>query len=87
MDVRPFQYLGTGAFMIMRKFNDMDSHIPDDLYVPFDSYDEPMVVKRLWDEWKYRDTSDMRERAFKYIQEHHSSQKRMENVLKVMNQI
>ncbi len=87
MDVRPFQYLGTGAFMIMRKFNDMDSHIPDDLYVPFDSYDDPMVVKELWNEWKNKDKEEMREKAFQYIQRHHSSKQRLKNILEVLKRI
>jgi hypothetical protein len=54
MDVRPFQYLGTGAFMIMRKFQDMDAYIPDDLYVGFQTYDEPQYVKKMWE--RYKDT-------------------------------
>jgi hypothetical protein len=46
-DVRPFQYLGAGACMIMRKFPGMDELIPDDLYYSFESYDNPEVVKEL----------------------------------------
>lgn len=87
MDVRPFQYLGTGAFMIMRKFNDMDTYIPDDLYFPFYNYDDPHYVKELWDEFKNKDTSDIRKRAFNYIQEHHSSKVRMKQILKLLGDI
>jgi hypothetical protein len=87
MDVRPFQYLGTGAFMIMRKFMDMDKYIPDDLYVPFYSYKDPMVVKNLWDEWKDKDTMEMKQKAFKYVQQHHSCKVRMKQVLDVLNQL
>jgi len=87
MDVRPFQYLGTGAFMIMRKFNGMDDFIPDDLYVPFNSYNNPNQVKKLWNEWKNKDTSKMRENAFNYIQQMHSSKIRIKNVLTILNQM
>jgi hypothetical protein len=87
MDVRPFQYLGAGAFMIMRKFKDMDRYIPEDLYVPFYSYNDPMIVKNLWDEWKNRNTTKMREKAFQYMQSHHSCKRRLEDVLKVLEKI
>jgi len=87
MDVRPFQYLGTGAFMIMRKFNDMDAYIPDDLYVPFNSYSDPEYVKRMWDEWKDKDTSSIRTRAFNYVQYHHSSMRRIQNVLNAIKEL
>lgn len=85
IDVRPFQYLGTGAFMIMRKFNEMDDIIPDYLYVPFYSYDNPNVVKELWNEWKNKDTSKIRKEAFEYIQFKHSSKKRISQVLRDVN--
>jgi len=84
IDVRPFQYLGTGAFMIMRKFMNMDEIIPDDLYVPFDSYNDPYVVKELWDEWKNKDTWKMREYAFDYMQFYHSSKTRIKSVLDIL---
>jgi len=87
MDVRPFQYLGTGAFMIMRKYMDMDIYIPDDLYIPFYSYDDPNIVKDLWNEWKNKDTRLIREKAFQYMQFHHSSKKRIGDVLHTLNQI
>jgi hypothetical protein len=87
IDVRPFQYLGTGAFMIMRKFMGMDLIIPDSYYVSFDSYDDPMVVKDLWDEWKNKNTWKMREDAFDYVQHYHSSKARLANVLELLNQI
>jgi spore maturation protein CgeB len=87
MDVRPFQYLGTGAFMIMRKFNDMDNYIPDDLYVSFENYDDPLYVKELWDRYRGKDTSEMRNNAFNYIQHHHSSKVRMKSVLNLINQL
>lgn len=87
MDVRPFQYLGTGAFMIMRKFNGMDNFIPDDLYVPFYNYDEPQYVKQLWEKWQHKDTSEMRRKAFEYIQENHSSMRRIQNILRLVRQV
>jgi hypothetical protein len=42
-----FSIWGTGAFMIMRKFNGMDEFIPDDLYVPFHNYDDPKVCQEI----------------------------------------
>ncbi len=87
MDVRPFQYLGTGAFMIMRKFKGMGSYIPDDLYVPFHSYEDPKAVKELWDYWKNRNTEKVRKRAFEYVQYHHSCKKRISNALWKLDQI
>jgi hypothetical protein len=87
MDVRPFQYLGTGAFMIMRKFNGMDAYIPDDLYVGFQTYDEPQYVKKMWERYKDRDTSNMRKMAFDYVQANHSSKIRIANVLKIIQEI
>jgi len=84
VDVRPFQYLGTGAFMIMRKFMNMDKVIPDDLYVPFDSYNNPIVVKDLWDEWKNKDTTEIRKKAFDFIQQFHSSKVRMEQTIEIL---
>jgi hypothetical protein len=87
MDVRPFQYLGTGAFMIMRKFKGMGSYIPDDLYVPFHSYEDPKVVKELWNYWKDRNTEKVRKSAFEYVQYHHSCKKRISNALWKLDQI
>lgn len=84
IDVRPFQYLGTGAFMIIRKFKGMDDIIPDHLYVPFESYDDPYVIKEMFDKWKYRDTSEIRKEAFNYIQKYHSCKVRLNNIFKVL---
>ena len=87
IDVRPFQYLGTGAFMIMRKFMNMDRVIPDDLYVPFYDYNDPEAVRNLWNYWKDKDNSKRKIKAFNYIQQNHSSKIRLAHVLKLLNQI
>jgi hypothetical protein len=84
IDVRPFQYLGTGAFMIIRKFKGMDDIIPDNIYVSFDSYDDPYVVKLLFEEWSYLDTTSIRNDAFNYIQIFHSCKERLRNVFRVL---
>lgn len=83
IDVRPFQYLGTGAFMISRKFENMDTIIPDDLYVPFHGYTQSDVyfVQDRWNYWKTKNTMEMRVKAFNYIQEKHNCKVRMGNVL------
>lgn len=87
IDVRPFQYLGTGAFMIMRKFMNMEKIIPDDLYIPFYNYKDPNLVKELWNKYKNQDMSKMKKMAFNYIQSHHSCKIRIENELNILSQI
>jgi hypothetical protein len=73
--------------MIMRKFNGMDAYIPDDLYVGFQTYDEPQYVKKMWERYKDRDTSNMRKMAFDYIQANHSSMRRMQSVLSLIGEL
>lgn len=83
IDVRPWQYLGTGACMIMRKFNRMDELIPDDLYWEFKDYsnDSIMQIKELRQRALKEDTSEMRKKAFDFVQKYHSSEVRMKNIL------
>jgi len=81
IDVRPFQYLGTGACMIIRKFKNMDDVIPDDLYYPITSYDNPKEIKDIWEEIIKTDTTKMRTTAFRYIQRYHSSQVRIKQII------
>jgi len=75
IDVRPFQYLGAGAFMISRKFKGQEKLIPDDLYVPFYNYDDPEVVRDLFIEWENKsdEKKKMKERAFKYMQKYNNN--------------
>lgn len=84
-DVRPWQYLGTGACMIMRKFKGMDKIIPDNLYYSINSYDNPQETLRHWKTIQKMDTSRMRREAFDFIQRHHSATRRMEDTLNVIN--
>jgi len=84
IDVRPFQYLGCGAFMISRKFKWQEKILPDDIHVLFHSYDNPEIVKELWKIWENKDTSKIREKAFNFIQKYHSSKVRMFNTLNVI---
>jgi hypothetical protein len=89
MDVRPFQYLGAGAIMIMRKFNGMEKLIPDDLYFPFHSYGDATVVKNLWEriqELKKSGLESRQEKIFKYMQQNHSSKVRMRRLVKILTQ-
>ena len=53
-------------------------------FLPHDSYKNPFVVKELWNEWKRKDTTKIREKAFNFIQKYHSSKVRMDNTLKVI---
>jgi hypothetical protein len=82
IDVRPFQYLGTGAFMASRRFMHMESIIPDDLYLPFDDYSEESA-HYIIDEIKSFgwNTESIRKKAFKFIQEKHSCRTRIREVL------
>ena len=86
LDVRPFQYLGTGACMIMRKYK--SSMIPDDLYFPIDSYDDVSVEKaaRQYNYILSADTTQKRREAFRFMQAYHSSKVRLAEVLKKINQ-
>ena len=87
IDVRPFQYMGSGAVMITRRFKGMDDIIPPDLYFPFDGYtaSDAALVKYIYDEYCYKkDNLRMRVKAFKYMQEHHSSMIRMRDIMDVI---
>lgn len=84
IDVRPFQYMGTGAVMISRKFKGMDDIIPPDLYYPFSTYDEK-DAKRVADIYRNKcfrkENNKMRKKAFKYIQQNHSSSVRLKQII------
>ena len=85
IDVRPFQYLGAGACMIIRKFKNMDDIIPDDIYYPFDTYNNPQEVKDIFNNIIMKtDATPMRKKAFKYMQETHSCVIRMRDVISVI---
>lgn len=89
MDVRPFQYLGSGACMIMRKFPNTEDIIPDDLYYPIYDYSKQSAyqVKELWQEILNTDTNPMREKAFNYIQQNHSCKVRLAEVLQRVKEL
>jgi len=46
-EVRPYQYMGAGALMIMRDYNINKYIFPKDIYFGFDDYKNPEVVKEL----------------------------------------
>lgn len=83
IDVRPFQYLGTGACMIMRKFSNMDDMMPDSLYYPITSYGSDGVREAVdhWHRILREDTTEMQKAAFGYIQRFHSCKVRIQKVL------
>ena len=69
--------------MILIKGQDL--LMPDDLYFPFEDYQTPMIVKDIYNNQIVgKDTTAMRERAFKFIQQHHSAKVRMENTIKLI---
>jgi hypothetical protein len=89
MDVRPFQYLGSGACMIMRRYPDMDHLIPDHLYYPIHGYDkvDAYIVKDHWEEILKTDTMPMRKEAFRWVQNYHSCEVRMAEVLQRIEEL
>jgi len=89
IDVRPFQYLGSGACMIMRKYPNTEDIIPDDLYYPFDSYGQKGVeaVNLAWQQIQRTNTWPMRRKAFQYIQQNHSCKVRIAEVLEKVKEV
>lgn len=88
IDVRPFQYMGTGAVLIARKFKHMDDIIPEYLYYPFNGYSnsDADYVKKMYEKFiKNSDNSLTREEAFKFIQKYHSAKVRMSDVINVLD--
>jgi len=85
-DVRPFQYLGTGACMIMRKFKGMDDFIPDNLYYPIYSYDNDGVelAAEHYKKILNTDTRPMQEEAFKFMQANYNSKIKIAEILKLL---
>lgn len=83
IDVRPWQFLGTGACCAIRRFKRMDDFIPRDLYWGFDSYNDDAVnqVAEYHQRSLTEDTMPMRKKAFDYIQQNHSCKVRLKEVL------
>lgn len=83
IDVRPWQYLGTGGCCTIRRFKRMDDLIPRDLYWGFDSYNDNAVneVAEYYQRALVEDTSNMRKKAFDYIQQNHSAKVRLKEIL------
>ncbi len=83
IDVRPFQYLGAGACMIIRKFKNMDRVIPEHLYFPIDSYSEKAADEcaEYYRRSLKEDTLEMRKEAFDFMQNYHSSKIRIKEIL------
>lgn len=85
-DVRYWQFLGTGACLIARRFSNTRDLIPDDLYFGFDGYGNDDVDKVI--EYHKRslkeDTSIMRKKAFDFIQKYHNCKNRIRDILDVI---
>ena len=86
IDVRPWQYMGTGACFIGRKFKGMDNLIPDEFYYSFNGYtrNDAVFIKKLSMKLLKEDTWPMRCKAFRFMQQNHSSVIRMKNTLEVL---
>lgn len=89
IDVRPFQYMGAGACFLGRKFKNVDDILPPDLYYPFDGYErkDAKYVKDTWQKIMKTDTWPMRTKAFKFIQQNHSSKIRINQIIDILNNI
>lgn len=88
IDVRPFQYMGTGAVFVGRKFLGMDDIIPQMLYYPFDGYTnkDADYVKKIYEKYIVKmDNTITRQEAFKFIQKYHSAKVRMSDVIDVLD--
>lgn len=83
IDTRPWQYLGSGAFLILKVFDGMEDVLPAGLYKPFYTFD-PYEVKIIWEEWFAKDTLPMRQNAFQFMQQYHACDKRMADTLDVI---
>lgn len=86
-EVRPYQYMGAGAIMIMRDYEVNKEIFPNDMYFGFDSYKDPNVVKELWQKiqkMSHDEKNRMRERAFNFIQKYHSSKVRMAQTIELI---
>lgn len=81
-EVRPWQLLGSGACMIHKKFKAEDDLIPDDLY--FHHNFDADEIKDIYNRISKEDTSDIRSRAFNFIQKYHSSKVRLKNIMNVL---
>jgi hypothetical protein len=83
IDVRPWQYLGAGACMIMRKFPGMETLIPDEIYYKIESYGNDGVKEAVehYNRILKEDTMEKQVLAFETIQKNHSCMVRLEYVL------
>jgi len=90
IDVRPFQYMGTGACMILRKFKNMEAMIPEvcekqheKLYYPITSYGNKGADQLIdhWNRIQKEDTTEMRLAAFTFMQKNHSCEVRLSYIL------
>lgn len=86
MDVRFWQYLGAGGFVIGRRFPIQDLLIPNDLYIGFNDYSDNSVdyVIEQHNQWLYDKTTlkknNLQKAAFDFIQEKHSSIQRVKYI-------
>lgn len=87
-DVRPIQFLSSSAIMIMRKYENMDKVIPDELYYPIYGYDDKDAdqVKEYWEEIKKKDLIKFRKEIFNFMQRYHSSKERMRETLEIIEE-
>ncbi len=90
IDVRPFQYMGTGAVMITRKFMGMDAMIPEEcekrhekLYYPITSYGTKGADQLIdhWNRIQKEDQTELRIAAFDFMQRNHSCEVRLQYIL------
>lgn len=86
MDVRPFQYPGAGAFLLQRKYKNMERVFIDKQHMVMFRDDEPEHFVDLYQGWmkKSKEISEIRQTAFVFLQRHHSYANRVRDILNIV---
>lgn len=86
-EVRPWQYLGAGACMIIRPYKDFHKVVDQKYYYSIDSY-SMQAAHQVRDHWhriqKDKNTIKLRQEVFDFIQKYHSSKVRMQQTIEVI---
>tara|TARA_Y100000310_G_C20697249_1_gene826589 strand:+ start:5034 stop:6008 length:975 start_codon:yes stop_codon:yes gene_type:complete len=86
MDVRPFQYPGAGAFLLQRKYSNMELVFENNKHMVWFNHDNSNEFINLYKQWltKPKEIQRIREEGFKFCQKHHSMKRRMEDVINIV---
>lgn len=85
-EVRPWQYLGAGACMILRPYKGFENVIDPKLYYSINSYsvNDAERVAKYWKKIQKENHDSMRENAFNFVQKYHSSMVRIKQVIEIL---